>query len=392
MPTNYDIMFDNVFVDNRLQRCFHDHLKKNHNQEALQFLTDVGEYLTLVGESSKYNAAKFIMLEYFDANSPSEVNVSCSQKASLNEEFKKCSANHCPNTLFDDVRLAVYVGLKEDCFGSFVSSKDFGKHVKDTLKTDPNYLSHVGSLKRGRYILKDLAKSKVLSVTDIDFECALTNLKCDWNTVFSNHNYSIQLSKQKSSSGFKKRKEVMTLPFSAQEAYNIIVCGETRKQIQDSLCRSEKMLQAVDCGKYKAVTVHCVQKTSFPLKNRDASLLCCSKRLQDGSIIHFEKSVRNPNVPLTKNVIRTSTLMTQLFEDVEGGCRFTSVTDFDFGGSLNPALLNLSMSFVRTVLNVILEAGRKRKELGISGPDHSLLMSCCLAHYDGSHVKNFSCC
>ncbi|KAL0483354.1 regulator of G-protein signaling [Acrasis kona] len=389
MPTNYDIMFDNVFVDRRLRKCFHEYLRKYQNQEALQFLIDVSEFITLIATSSKYTSAKFIMLEYIQEGSPSEVNVSCAQKAALNEEFKKCSDSYCPNSLFDEVRLTVYVGLKEDCFGSFVNSKEFSKHVKQTLKTDPNYLSHVGSLKRGRYILKELAKSKDLRIGDLDFEFGLTNLNCEWTNVFSTHDYSVYVSKEKSPSGFKKKKEVMTLPFSAQEVYDIVICSETNQEILSNQKRTRTYLNAVECNKYKAVTVHAVQSMPFLCKNIDASLLCCSKRLDDGSIIHVEKSVCNPDVPESKNLVRTSALTTQLFENIEGGCRYTDVTDFDCG--FTPSLINFMVCCLAkrhlTNFHVILEAGNRRKEIGASGPDN-LLMSCSLAHYDGFHVPN----
>ncbi|KAL0479847.1 RGS13 [Acrasis kona] len=345
---NYDIHFENIIDNNELRDCFAEYLTKIHNINPLLLLIELGKYMTCVGCCAKYNAAKKIITEFIEVNSPKEVNVSNKLRQTFFEAFSHCDESKCPSDLFDELRVNIYMELKADCLPGFIASPQLAKHIKKVLKKNPDYLSQIGSPKTVvRNPSSPTIRSKKiglddnrLQITDEDFDQVLAYIKFQDADVHGETNIS-KFYHDLVTRGVKVAREDITINYKSDEVFNSLL-GSTEGLVKmDSYQKtSVEFFEDSVCEKYKTFQYRSTMTCGFPLGNRDFSVIASARREPDGSILVVRKSASNPLIPVHKDYIRGSIVQGHLFENVKGHCRFLSINLIDLSGSVKTSAIN----------------------------------------------------
>lgn len=103
-----------VLADPEGRIMFRDHLRKEFNEEALEFLNDVEQY------KNKPKTADSIYISYIPGGSPKELNLPGSVRKKVDEQYHKGDKD-----AFEDAYNHVKVSLGEDSFSRFVNTEDF---------------------------------------------------------------------------------------------------------------------------------------------------------------------------------------------------------------------------------------------------------------------------
>ncbi len=106
--------FQAVLADPDGRIMFRNHLRKEFNEEALEFLGDVEQYKTKVGSGDS------IYVSYIPGGSPKELNLPGSVRRKVDEQYHKGDKD-----AFDDAYSHVKVSLGEDSFARFTNTEDF---------------------------------------------------------------------------------------------------------------------------------------------------------------------------------------------------------------------------------------------------------------------------
>jgi len=302
-----------VFDDSNTRECFHTHLKKIHNSEPYLFLCDLERYITLIGPKSRYIAAQKIFTDYLNQGSSKCVNVSHKLRLKVEGQFRTCDENNCPINLFDELRLCVYVEMKQDCFPSFLLSESFHAYVMAKMKKNPAYLEELGELRQGAQSPEVAAEISNLGVlydpdlieaTNTDFDRLLSDVgdKEMWRPVFKSELRSVFVSKSpyfSGKKGLKKMFETGILNCTVDEAFNAYADHEQLMIIEKEISNITT-IEYKEGPKFAHVILRFQYKLPFPLRNRDFCLLHSVRKEPNGDLIMIHKSVNHPDLPVCK--------------------------------------------------------------------------------------------
>jgi hypothetical protein len=359
--SQYDVAFEAVFDEPDTRQCFERHLKKIHNNEPLLFLCDLERYITLLGPRSRYLAAKKIVTTYLAEEAMYSVNVSHLQKQKVIQEFKKCSESDCSINLFDELRLSVYIELKQDCFGTFLRSESFHKYIEKQLKRNPDYIQTLGAPK-SRIMLEELESIETndeaelsnlgvlydpnrVEATDADFDRLLNDIrdKDMWKPVFQSEVRSVYVSKSpyfSGKKGLKKMYETGILPCSVDEAFNVYADYSELLTIEKEIS-NVTAIEYKELGRFAVTVLRFQYKLPFPLKNRDFCLLHSVRKEPNGDVVMIRKSINHKMCPRSKNYVRGVVSGGIAFEKIdENTTRYSQSYFVDYGGWINSSLFN----------------------------------------------------
>ena len=82
-------------------------------------------------------------------------------------------------------------------------------------------------------------------------------------------------------------------------------------------------------------------KGNLIVTNRDLCVIRVKVECTDGSILLIQTSVEDSRIPETKCVRADANIMATLLEDVEGGCKVTSIQKMDPKGSIPTSFVNM---------------------------------------------------
>ena len=89
-------------------------------------------YVLKKSSANRYNEAKDILKLFVSPNSKHEINLGV-ERQHLIDQFKECSEESCPKSLFESLHLQVFAQLKEDCFPKFVASELFKRFFSEKV-------------------------------------------------------------------------------------------------------------------------------------------------------------------------------------------------------------------------------------------------------------------
>lgn len=82
-------------------------------------------------------------------------------------------------------------------------------------------------------------------------------------------------------------------------------------------------------------------KGNLIVSNRDLCVIRVRTELANGSILILQTSVEDSRIPETKCVRAEAIITATLLEDVEGGCKVTSIQNMDPKGSIPTSFVNM---------------------------------------------------
>lgn len=208
-------------------------------------------------------------------------------RTTLLEKFSKCSDEHCPKDLFEELKVKVYMELKDNCLPNFLRSEKFLSFIDIALKDNPKVLEVLGVKKvdaelddnldseastedEENYSMELMYDVNVLEVTDVDFERVLSDArKADlWETVFSSTEEDgrvVKVSKNffyNGNRGLKKFWECGILPFSLEECFYAYLDVDYYLTIETDVYKKDgmKVIQYNTQEKYATVLIHSKNK------------------------------------------------------------------------------------------------------------------------------------
>ncbi|KAL0483249.1 regulator of G-protein signaling [Acrasis kona] len=384
----YSFEFEVALDDPDLRSCFRQFLVKIRNEESFLFLMELEKFVTFVGTATRYRAAERIVKEYLEVGAEKEVNVSSRLREATLRRFKTCSDTNCDGTLFNELRTAIFMELREDCMAGFIASDIFKAHVKKELKKNNNYLSRIGTVKPERRLslleLEELYNfNDKPEITDDDFERVLK--RCseqggEWDIIKQAKRCCRSLSRS-DIKGFKTLKHVVYVPFSREEVFYITQCSEQAAKVDLDIFKSKRThYHFMDFDKYRAVVTHQEVMLPFPLNNRYQITTSAVRRLPNGNIIMVSKTASVDNIPYNPKHVKATSLNGHIYEELPGGhCRYTILSFFDWAGIIPAPIWNKLISIMKTdsLVDVIEQAGYDRMSRSVSGPllEHPLYQS-----------------
>ncbi|KAL0478014.1 RGS1 [Acrasis kona] len=328
------------------------------------------------------------MDEYLVVGSPKEVNISNKLRTNTLSKIKQSSPTDCSEELFSDLRSAVFMEMKVDCFPGFLSSDIFLNHVRQELKKSSGYLDKIGTLKAtpsspfhqeyADYDLTDFSGPQ--EITDEDFDRIYSRMSLEDNNstlLFSTPTQS------RSISGNSKKtivRDVMILPFDCHEIFSIVLCSEFGRQLDNKHKIKYEWHRQSNGDKYKSLYMNISTKLGFPLNNRYNPSVASAKKLPNGDIIVISKSVQGDEIPCDRKCVRSLCILAYFFEKIrDNQCKYTFMTIFNLGGFVTPNIIKMLIPYQKkdTLQELITEEGYKRKETGTKGPelDHPINQS-----------------
>jgi hypothetical protein len=146
---DYEFNFECLFDVEKCRELFKQYLTSIQNSEPLSFLESVEEFQMKRSTKNRYEQAKTIIQTYLEVGSTNEINVSSGTRQSLLEKFQTLDEDHCPNDLFTDIYMTVFLELKHDTFSNFTSSVMFRSWVTDMVKQQgDSFLKKVATVKK----------------------------------------------------------------------------------------------------------------------------------------------------------------------------------------------------------------------------------------------------
>ncbi|KAL0483852.1 regulator of G-protein signaling [Acrasis kona] len=381
----YAFEFESALDVEDLRTCFRQYLVDTHNEESFLFLTELEKYVTYVGTSSRYKAAERIVREYISIGSPKEVNISGKLRETTLQRYSASSPANCDSNLFNELRVAIFMELKEDCMSSFVASDLFISHVHKELKKNKEYLSQIGTIKVERRLsVLELESCYDFDtkpeVTEEDFRKIMIRFASsggEWQIIKQAKRCCRSLSKAEVN-GLKTIKHVVSVPFDCDEVFYITQCSRYSAQIDSEIFKSKRTHQySIDFEKFNAVITHHEIVLPFPLTNRYIITSNAVKRLENGGIVMMSKTVEVENVPYNPRHVKATALAGYIYEKVRGGhCRYTSLALFNLAGAIPPAIYNKLISIMHSdsLVDSIEQAGYDRLANGSTGPDPDHLL------------------
>ncbi|KAL0477777.1 regulator of G-protein signaling [Acrasis kona] len=376
-PNSFHISLDNIFENQELKNAFHSYLKKIHNEEHFLFLMQLEKYITYVGNVTRFKAAKKIVEEFLEAESPHEVNVSSDLREKVIARVPLHTEEKCPSDLFDDIRASVYLEMKQNCLSGFLSSTTFKEHIESNLKHNPEYLLTIGSL-----IQYDPNKPEV---SDEDFEAQLKYFQDEslWEVMPSNTPYTKSITKKEDSRGYKNLRISYVVPFNREEMFNVMKCSPCSKEIDMTHNMERTYFGAFENGKYLNTKELIVVNYPFPLSNRCFTCVSSVRREKDGSIFFIAKSADLPNIPTNKKHVKGDLMQAQMYEDIGGGfCKYTFVVLYEMSGASPAVMTKILSASIRDDdhYNLVVKCGQERAEKGITTSEGPIAE--CLRYFD----------
>ncbi|KAL0477318.1 RGS1 [Acrasis kona] len=393
--SSYDIHFEKLFEHSDLKECFRTYLIKVHNEEPFLFLEEQQKYVDIKDPLLRYKCAERLVLEFINRDSPKELNIGNRLRQETLNKFEQSPKNQPSISLFDDVKVVVYMELKEDSLLTFTSSKLFEAFVVNAIKKDQNYLLQIGTLKAKSDATKESRQARYnvdkFEVTNEDFDLIYNDLKNGtWRT---NNRGTLSVSTNRkfiNSRGLRLIREVQRLPFDCEEVFNTVMGSkECSDKIEKYHHTVHEYFDSFVCGNYLVHPFRAVLSCSFPMVDREFCGLQSVRRQPDGSIIAISKSVvNNILVPANKDFVRAFMLHGQLFENRSGGYSvFSTVSFIDMCGFVNPTVFNQMVKYRtddkhhrRTILDAIYDRRLEGKFEAEENNIHYLS----LMHYDSA--------
>ncbi len=408
LVSQYEVPFENIVDDKKARTCFHEYLKANLNEEPLLFMTELDHYVTLIGTKARYKSATKIVEDYLQANSKHAINVSNALRQDAYDVLAKSDESNCPKDMFDEIRLSVYLDLKQ-CLPGFLDSDTFRTHVLEEMKVDSDYMGSVGSPKTDSSVdeLSSATDSevtetlsstsqipentdlfynpKVVNVTDADFDRILDDMSNEhmWRKVHSSSKRSVYVSKDTfGKRGLKKMMETAIYPFSPSEIFYAL----TDERYFDSIERGMKDPQCIHYQKfqqYAGTVIH--KKLKKPLLQvRDFVVLKSCRREKDGSYFIMKKSVELDLKPEMKGCTRALACGGYLIQKIdERSSRLTLTAYVDFSGWTPSSLFNqLSAWRDDSYYKAVTSACKERRKLGLDEPGRSYSVLDTMKHYE----------
>ncbi|KAL0486644.1 RGS13 [Acrasis kona] len=382
LMAQHDFEFERMLDIEPLRNCFQDYLISIHNEEPLCLLIELEKYISFVGSPARYKAAKDIIENFIVVGAPKEVNISNKSREEAILKFAASSTSQCDAEMFSNLRIAVYMEMKEDCFVGFLTSSHLLKHVQKNLKKDKNYLSKIGTPKPVTSVpqlpivpqgdLRFFIDFTTPEIVDIDFDRIMARIEKedDWDTFISAKGYTRSVSKN-TVDGYKVAKDEMCFQCDHEEVFNVAKCSEYSDLIDAAVKIKYDYYQFIDNDKYRSVATNNTTRFPYPMSERYNPCVTAAKTLPNGDILVACKSVDKLDIPYNDKHVRTKNFSGWLFQKLEEGtCKYTFVVVFDLGGFMTPKIMNSLMSFQKsTVYDVINDVLKERKSIGIRGPD-----------------------
>ncbi|KAL0485421.1 hypothetical protein AKO1_015197 [Acrasis kona] len=381
--TSYNIEFESALDNQDVRSCFSQYLTRTHNQESFLFLTELERFVTYVGHHARYKAAKKIIKEYLTVGAEKEINISNKLREEAVAKYNESNSNCCDIDLFSDIRVAIFMSLKDDCLSGFLSSDEFTLHVHKELKKNKSYLSLIGTQKTEQASQDPTPPPEVnecAEITDEDFNNILLRMRGEeevWDTVYTSEQYTRSISRE-SSKGFKAIKNELTFPFDREEVFNITQCSKYSDAIDMEVFKYKRTYhQHIESGKYDGVVTHYELVLPFPINNRYFVSLSSAKKLPNGDILLISKSCNIDGVPFNKKHIKGTAMQGHLFEKTKKDCcKYTVLSAFNLGGFVAPQIvrkLHNTEAFVELIENARYE--RLSNEEEGPSPEHPIYKS-----------------
>ncbi|KAL0478320.1 regulator of G-protein signaling [Acrasis kona] len=329
----YDISLDKV-LDGESSESFEAFLTKTHNTEPFLFLKAVKKFVDIQDVDSRYNAAKDIMKEFVEPNSPKEINVSSTTRQHAMDLMQQSNSTTCALNLFEELRIPVYMELKDDTFPNFLSSDIFVEHIEEMLRTNTEYLSQIGVMRVNSpnsptsptRRKNTLFSKQSLQINDEDFDAMCQDIKAD-DLLKSMLSVSISQSRNRH---FTRYKNTFSVELDREEVFNVLSSQSTR--LDEALKSKSKVESTFTCNGYYVATTHDIYYCPFPMTHRDYSSVTSCRRQSCGSIIIIKKSVVNPEVPSCKKYVRAHHVQGILIENKNDGSQITILSFIDLSG------------------------------------------------------------
>jgi hypothetical protein len=338
-------------------------------------------------------AAKKIVDTYLSDKAARQVNVGHVLRSKVLNNFKNCDDKNCPTNLFDEMRVNIYIELKQDCLQNFLQGSTFHKFVKRQLKVDPDYLGSIGTLKPHLDVpteetvevdtenenekLKQLGvlyDPNVIEATDSDFDRVYHDIRDleMWRPVFQSEKRTVYVSKNpfySGKKGLKKMFETGILPCSVDEAFNAYADPTTLMVIEKEISKITN-IDYKEGTKYASVVVRFQYKLPFPLKNRDFCLLHSVRKEPNGNMIMLRKSVNHEMCPVDRAYIRGVVSGGICFEKVdEYHTRYSQTYFVDYGGWISAPMFNKIIEMRDDYWhNTVIKSVALRREKGLGRP------------------------
>jgi hypothetical protein len=403
--------------EKKLRELFNEFLKENMNPEGGLFMDELDHYVTIIGTKTRYKFAQRIQTDFLDLTAKHAINISNKLREEARQRIAESNETNCPKDLFDEIRLSVYLDLKQ-CHQGFIESELFRKHCREQMTEDPDYLSSIGTMKLDMddsnggassdevsitattptdlssstlsptASVKDISSlydPKVMLVTDLDFQRVLDGIgdTNSWKPIYTSKHRSVSVSKDpvyNGKRGLKQMLEVMTIPFGIDDVLYALMDENYLKVVEKGIMDS-KLLSFEKYDQYAATITH--NKFRMPmLSKRDFCVLSSIRQEENGSYLWVRKSVEHEQAPESKDFIRAIMFGGSYFEKIdENNTKLTQMTYCDLQGWITPGIFN-KLTALRddTYYNAICASVKERKMIGVLEPFRSAQMVDCLRY------------
>jgi hypothetical protein len=392
LVSQYDVPFENILDDRTLKPIFQEFLKMNLNEEPYLFMTELDYYVTLIGAKARYKSSHKIAAEFLELNAPKAINISNKLREEARSRINQSSEDNCPKDLFDEIRLAVYLDLKQ-CSNGFLDSELFRNHVAEQLKQDPDYMNSLGTIKdeardgsldensantpvrersSSTKTISDIYDPTAITVTDEDFQRVIDDIcnKEMWSLVFKSDKRSVLVSKNPAFNGkrgLKRMVESTIFPYPIDEVFFALIDDAYQSKVEKGI-HETKFVQCETYGKYMGAIYH--SKYKFPLmKKRDFVILKSCRKEPNGYCI-MRKSVSLEQIPEYSSCIRAFTMGGVLIEKIDDNTTRVCGTYYaDLGGFVTPTIYNKLMTLRDdSYYKAVVKACKERRQMGIREP------------------------
>ncbi|KAL0482957.1 hypothetical protein AKO1_014105 [Acrasis kona] len=400
----YEFTFECIYDNEETRLLFQKYLKKIHNEAPNNFLIEIEKFSNLMSPKTRHVAATKIMTTYIRDGAKEQINLGFAVRQKIIKSYNETTDQECSKNLFDELRIFVYVELKQDCFQGFITHNIFTKFVKKKVKNDPEFLKSISTVKKRIDIetpsesedvifdtnsqLGVLYDPEMMEVTDEDFLRVNRDIadREMWKAVFRSEERAVFVSKNpfyNGKRGLKKMYETGIIPFSAKEAFNAYTDAQHILLIEKEIAK----ITTVDYqeqDRHALVVLRFQYKLPFPLSNRDFCLLHSAKRDSNGTYSMIRKSILHPDCPVDKNYVRAVATGGIVFEKIdENTCRYSQTYYADYGGWLTASMFNKIVEMRDDSWHhAMIKACRARRVRGLGRPAASNSIINTLEYYE----------